>query len=36
MGANMTQTVRAFTGAAAYPGVSLIIAYSPASPTASR
>jgi len=29
MGANMTQTVRAFTEAAAYPGVSLIIAYSP-------
>jgi pyruvate-ferredoxin/flavodoxin oxidoreductase len=29
MGANMTHTVRAFTEAAAYPGVSLIIAYSP-------
>src|SRR5690554_875230 len=29
MGANMTQTVRAFTEAAAHPGVSLIIAYSP-------
>ncbi|MFO7547754.1 MAG: pyruvate:ferredoxin (flavodoxin) oxidoreductase [Acidimicrobiia bacterium] len=29
MGANMTQTVRAFAEAEAYPGVSLIIAYSP-------
>jgi pyruvate-ferredoxin/flavodoxin oxidoreductase len=29
MGANMTQAVRAFAEAEAYPGVSLIIAYSP-------
>ncbi len=29
MGANMTQTVKAFTEAAAHPGPSLIIAYSP-------
>ncbi len=29
MGANMTQVVRAFAEAAAYPGVSLILAYSP-------
>jgi pyruvate-ferredoxin/flavodoxin oxidoreductase len=29
MGANMTQTVRAFTEAESYPGPSLIIAYSP-------
>ncbi len=29
MGANMTQTVRAFSEAAAHPGVSLILAYSP-------
>jgi pyruvate-ferredoxin/flavodoxin oxidoreductase len=29
MGANMTQTVRAFAEAEAHPGVSLIIAYSP-------
>ena len=29
MGANMTQTVRAFHEAAAHPGPSLIIAYSP-------
>jgi pyruvate-ferredoxin/flavodoxin oxidoreductase len=29
MGGNMTQTVRAFTEAAAHPGVSLILAYSP-------
>ena len=29
MGANMTQVVKAFTEAEAYPGVSLIIAFSP-------
>ncbi len=29
MGANMTQTVRAFAEAEAHPGVSLVIAYSP-------
>ncbi len=29
MGANMTQTVKAFTEAAAHPGPSIIIAYSP-------
>ncbi len=29
MGANMTQTVRAFAEAEAHPGVSLILAYSP-------
>ncbi|MGA7271228.1 MAG: pyruvate:ferredoxin (flavodoxin) oxidoreductase [Acidimicrobiia bacterium] len=29
MGGNMTQTVRAFAEAAAHPGVSLILAYSP-------
>ena len=35
MGANMTQTVKAFNEAEAHPGPSLIIAYTRVSPTGS-